>query len=167
MPQAAAGTYFTYQLQSASQLVPVATAADVSAALAPADAAATAAFPTFVRVPVIEHYLTWHRVTQLPWELIRASFGTLNDATFLGADPATLLFDGITADPEFVGCDAGGQARFGWQITFCFKERSPACVDSGLGWLPAGDGTSSSAPGEATYQAASFAAFFVPGETSA
>lgn len=167
LPSAAAGTFFTYQLQSASQLVPVTSAAAVAAATAGTEAAAMTVLPMVIRVPVIERCLTWHRVMQPAWDLIRASFGTVNDAPFLGADPATLLFDGIKADPEFVGCDPGGQALFGWQIAFRFQERSQASVDSGLGWLPTGQGTSSSASDEPTYQAVDFAALFLPAAASA
>ena len=77
-----------------------------------------------MRVPVIEHLLTWHRVVSPPWAAIRNATGMVNAAGFLGAAAETVLFDGATAKKQFLGIDGTGLATFGWRLTYTFREKT-------------------------------------------
>ena len=85
---------------------------------APSDAAGT------LRIPVAEHRLTWHRAVNPPWDAMRAATGTVNDAVFLGAPAGTLLFDGATAEREFLRISDLDEADFAWRIELVFRERA-------------------------------------------
>jgi hypothetical protein len=86
-------------------------------------------------IPIVEHRLDWHRVTEPPWNAIRACIGTVNDAEFLGCVAGTLLLAGVTADAEFTS--AGGQINRtrSWRIDYVFSEKAiktgDGCV---VGW---------------------------------
>jgi hypothetical protein len=95
------------------------------------------AVPT-VRVPIVEHHLTWHGVASPPWSAIRAAAGAINSMPFLGAAPETVLLDGAKAVPELAGFDSSGGPQFAWRITYLFREKSIKLfsADSGAtyGW---------------------------------
>lgn len=87
-----------------------------------------------VRVPIAEHHVTWHRVARPPWEAIRACIGAVNAATFLGAASETLLLDGATAEKQFLGADEAQQPRFGWRISYVFREKAVVAGGNVYGW---------------------------------
>jgi hypothetical protein len=122
LPEAPPGTLLTYRMSFGGEylLVPgyglqwqSATSVPV-----PPDAAPT------LRVPVLEHHVTWHRVTSPPWDAIRQCAGAVNAAGFLGAEAETLLLDGAKVAPEFAGFDEAQSPRFAWRITYVFREKS-------------------------------------------
>ena len=76
-----------------------------------------------LRIPVIEHHVTWQRVLDPPWDAIRSCTGAVNDASFLGADAETVLFDGAKADREFTGLGDFLEPQFGWRLTYIFREK--------------------------------------------
>ena len=77
-----------------------------------------------LRVPIVEHHVTWRRVLDPPWDAIRACTGTVNSATFLGAAAATLLFEGAKVDREFTGLDDLQQPQYGWRVSYLFREKA-------------------------------------------
>ncbi len=89
------------------------------------------AAPT-VRIVIVEHKFTWHRVVRPPWQAIRQCVGTLNDAAFLGATSSTVRFDGATADREFIRIDDFASPEIGWRIGYVFRERA---VKTGSGQI--------------------------------
>ena len=87
------------------------------------------ALPT-LRIPIVEHHITWRRVLEPPWDAIRACAGAVNNDTFMGADAETVLFDGAKADREFTGLDLTQQAQFGWRVTYVFREKAIKVLDA-------------------------------------
>jgi hypothetical protein len=91
-----------------------------------------------LRVPITEHQITWHRVASPPWDAIRTCQGAVNADVFLGAAAETLLFDGASATPEFVGFDAQNEPQFAWRLVFVFREKAiklmQADGESTFGW---------------------------------
>ena len=85
---------------------------------APADAVPV------LRIPITEHFVTWHRVADPPWSAIRACTGAVNNGLFLGAAAETVLFAGAKADRRFAGLDDQQQAVCGWRVTFVFREKT-------------------------------------------
>ena len=53
-----------------------------------------------LRIPIVEHHVTWRRVLDPPWDAIRTCAGAVNSAAFLGAAAETVLFDGAKAEPR-------------------------------------------------------------------
>jgi hypothetical protein len=86
------------------------------------------AVPT-LRVPIIEHCVTWHRVVNPPWSAISECIGAVNAATFLGAAAETVLFDGAKAGWQFTGLDDLQQPQFGWRLTYVFREKTIKVLD--------------------------------------
>ena len=132
LPRAPNGTFLTYRMDFGGEYVrlPGETmhwSSDASIPVPP-DAAAT------IRVPVIEHHVTWHRVVSPPWAAIRSCTGALNDAAFLGASPETVLFDGAIADKRFIRLGALKQPEFGWRITYVFREKAIHVGENTYGW---------------------------------
>lgn len=88
-----------------------------------------------IRVPLVEHHFNWHRVVNPPWEAIRRCVGTVNDAAFLGAAAATVLFAGAAAQREFVRIDELANATLGWRIGYLFREKAVKTGGGGVvGW---------------------------------
>jgi hypothetical protein len=77
-----------------------------------------------LRVPLVEHRLTWYRVSAPPWDAVRACVGCVNTAEFLGAVAGTVLFDGVTADREFIALQSDGRAQYAWRLVYVFRERA-------------------------------------------
>ena len=76
-----------------------------------------------LRIPVIEHQVTWRRVPDPPWDAIRNCTGAVNNESFLGAAAETVLFDGAKADREFTGLGDFLEPQFGWRLTYVFREK--------------------------------------------
>lgn len=72
------------------------------------------------RIPLVEHSLTWHKVTRPPWKVIRQLTGCVNSSTFVGAEEETLLFDGAEADREF---EIDPDQSSTWRLSYTFLER--------------------------------------------
>ncbi len=88
-----------------------------------------------IRIPLIVHHVTWHRVVYPPWDAIRSGQGTVNDAAFLGAPASTVLLDGVSADREFLRFDGLDKAELGWRIGYVFRERAVKTSDASTpGW---------------------------------
>jgi len=86
-----------------------------------------------LRIPVVEHHVTWHRVLDPPWEAIRACAGAVNDADFMGAAAETVLCDGAKASREFTGLGSFLEPQFGWRITYVFREKAIKGLEDGDG----------------------------------
>ncbi len=91
------------------------------------------AVPT-LRVPVVEHHITWHRVAAPPWQAIRRCVGAVNAEPFLGAAAETLLLDGATAQRQLLGLDQSRQPQLGWRLGYLFRERTIAVGQNVYGW---------------------------------
>ena len=90
--------------------------------------------PMAKRIPITEHHLTWYKVVNPPWETIHSLQGTVNDETFLGCPPGTLLFEGAEAYKLYAGDFASGASPFCWEIKYMFRERSIKNDESVYGW---------------------------------
>ena len=77
-----------------------------------------------VFVPILDHYLEWHGVTDPPWNAIRANSGCVNAEGFLGAAAETLLLEGVRVEPEFLLPDDGPAQQSSWKITYLLKEKT-------------------------------------------
>ncbi len=84
-----------------------------------------------LRVPIVEHHVTWHRVVDPPWDAIRACSGAVNNADFMGAAAETVLFDGAKASRQFTGLGDFLEPQFGWRITYVFREKAIKILDAG------------------------------------
>ena len=76
-----------------------------------------------VRVPVVEHHITVHRMINPPWQAISDLVGTVNlNAPFLGAAQEQILFDGCNAEKEFTWAGNFLEPQFGWKLSYVFRE---------------------------------------------
>jgi len=168
------GTFLTYQTSVSTEHVAVCTAA-LQCENSPETTVTDEITPS-LRVPVIEHQLTWHGVSRPPWDSIRACSGCVNAAAFLGAAEETVLFDGVTADREFIQIDSSGQPQYAWRLIYVFRERTvkytPASGQTPVayGWnhaycSSAGYQRLVNAAGGPLYSAADFSALFIIPET--
>lgn len=122
LPEVEEGTFLTYRMDfggeverlSGHSLVWV----DQAEVPVPPDAVPT------IRVPIVEHHLTWHRVVNPPWAAIRNCIATVNNAAFIGAAAATVLLDGATAKREFIRIDELGHSELGWRLGYVFREKA-------------------------------------------
>jgi len=132
LPQPQEGTFLTYRMDLGAEYttLPSESLSWLSDCAIPVPPDAVPA----IRVPMTVHRVTWHRVVNPPWAAIRACLGTVNDATFLGADPETVLFDGVTAEKQFLGVDELRQPGFGWQIGYVFREMAIKTGGNIYGW---------------------------------
>jgi hypothetical protein len=135
------------------------------------------AVPT-LRVPIVEHCVTWQRVASPPWSAIRACVGAVNASEFLSAAAETVLLDGARASRQFIGLDDLGQPQFGWRLTYVFREKTLKILDDDQGDLAYGWNHSYRADadnqihwdrlvddaGNALYRAVDFSPLFVSGE---
>jgi len=85
------------------------------------------ALPT-TRIPIIEHHLSWHRVTDPPWDTIAELVGGVNSTPFLrqGGDLGsieTMLFDGCHADHDFTDVELIDQVQVSWKLDYLFREK--------------------------------------------
>ena len=84
-----------------------------------------------VIIPAGNYSLTWHRVALPPWSTIRNLRGKVNDVSFLGSPPETVLFVGARLTRKFQFAETGGF----WTIEYQFIERTlqPSTGDP-VGW---------------------------------
>lgn len=101
-----------------------------AAAPVPKDSAQT------IRVPIIEHHITWHRVTAPPIDAMRERVGKVNDADWLGFRKETLLYEGSTLEAQFIGfppvdplADLTGEWS-PWKLTHVLREK--VIIDSDI-----------------------------------
>jgi hypothetical protein len=87
-----------------------------------------------LRVPITEHHLTWHRVNRPPWETIRSSIGCVNNYAFMGAAAETVLFEGATADREFIDFGDLAEPQYAWKLNYVFKEKAIKYGGYVYGW---------------------------------
>ncbi|MFZ5828747.1 MAG: hypothetical protein ACOY3P_01600 [Planctomycetota bacterium] len=132
LPEPEPGTLLTYRMELGCEYVPIAglSLRWVAAGEVPVPPDAVPA----VRVPIVEHHVTWHRVTDPPWQAIRQCTGTVNQNAFLGAAAETVLFDGAVASRQFVGLAELDQPHFGWKITYIFREKAIKAAGQVFGW---------------------------------
>jgi hypothetical protein len=133
-PRVANGTFLTYRMLRGWETVEL-PGDDLQWEGQPSAAVPSAAVGA-IRLPVTDHHLTWHRVVRPPWTAIRTVTGTVNRAAFLGAAAETLLFDGATAQREFLRISDADEAEFAWSIDFVFRERAARLLIPGAaaGW---------------------------------
>lgn len=122
LPETEPGTFLGYRQDSAGERIRL-PAHSLAWQDEPTVPVTSEAAPS-VRIPMIVHHVTWHRVVRPPWETIRSGQGTVNSGTFLGAPVGTVLLDGVTADREFLGFDSLDKAELGWRIGYTFRERA-------------------------------------------
>jgi len=131
-PKIEAETFLTYRMDFGGEYVQVPSHSlewnDAAGVPVPAEAV------PMLRVPIIEHHITWHRVINPPWDAIHACTGTVNNASFLGAPTETVLLDGATADKEFINVDSLNTPQFGWQIRYVFREKAIKSGGNVFGW---------------------------------
>lgn len=170
LPPVAAHTFLTYRMELAGQTIRVPGETfrwetDGAIPVPPE------AIPP-LRVPIIEHQITWHRAPLPPWSAIRHAAGCVNAQPFLGALPETILFDGAIARRQFIGVDLEGTAAFGWRLTYIFRERSIKTPGGIVGWNHAFRSLPASNPGwdrlttldgRTLYSAVNFAGLFAAG----
>jgi len=125
------GTYLTYRMSASGEYWEVPAAACVflnSDEPVPEDIGST------LRVPIINHHLTWHRVVNPPWTAIKKCLGCLNgaaDTAFPGMADETLLFDApVEATREFLGFDTSNNPNFGYALTYTFCEKIIKAMNS-------------------------------------
>ncbi|MCE5301847.1 MAG: hypothetical protein LLF97_01910 [Planctomycetaceae bacterium] len=89
-----------------------------------------------IRIPIVEHRLSWRRVVRPPWTAIRAAAGAVNDAEFLGAAAGSLMFDGAAAEHEFIRISDTDDVEFAWRLEYIFRERNARLLIPGVmaGW---------------------------------
>ena len=145
LPSVSAHTYLTYRMELAGQTirVPGETLRWETDGAIPVP---VEAIPP-LRVPIVEHQITWHRAPLPPWSAIRNAAGCVNAQPFLGAPPETILFDGAIARRQFIGIDAEGTAAFGWRLTYVFRERAIKTPGGIAGWNHAFRSLPASSPG--------------------
>jgi hypothetical protein len=138
------GTVLTYRQQPGGEIMTLPGHALAWAGAAEVPVPPEAVPPIYV--PIVEHQFTWHQVVRPPWEAIRTSVGTVNDAVFLGAAAATVLFAGATAEREFIRIDELANPALSWRIGYLFREKAVKTPDDSIaGWnhayrsLPADD----------------------------
>ena len=83
----------------------------------------TADLTQTMRVPIIEHILSWHAVKKVPTSAIRATIGGLNDDIFLGAPARTLLFDSCNTETEFVLPFEFDDPKQTYRLDYIFREK--------------------------------------------
>lgn len=76
-----------------------------------------------IRISIIEHKISWHRVINPPWVAIGNQVGTLNNAVFLGAPIGCVLFDGCKASKEFVTYNDFNQPLRYYKLEYLFREK--------------------------------------------
>jgi hypothetical protein len=112
LPEVAVGTTVDYRLSTAvAEVVSAQTGAEVA-------------------VPVIAHHVIWQPVLRPPWGAIRASVGTVNGETFLGASAGRLLLASVATRRIFTGVEEQ-QPQFAWRMHYVFHEWG---AQTGLGW---------------------------------
>ena len=89
-----------------------------------------------LRIPIVEHHVTWHRVIDPPWDAIRAAPGTVNDCDFMGGRGRNRPLRRRQGHREFTGLDDFLQPQFGWAITYVFREKAIKVLDAGDGRRP-------------------------------
>ncbi len=77
-----------------------------------------------IRLPVIEHHLSWTRVLAPPWNAIRDLIGKVNKLSFIGLEPEQLLFNGCKANKEFIVLDELQEPQYGWKLDYTFRQRT-------------------------------------------
>ncbi|MGL4595313.1 MAG: hypothetical protein ACRCUY_11335 [Thermoguttaceae bacterium] len=119
-------------------------------------------------IPWTMHILTWHNVIDPPWEQIQARQGTVNNGTFIGCAPETLLFMGAEANKLYRpghGLDDDGPSAFVWAIKYSFRERAIRIGNNVYGWnhicrLDSGDWTYPTNSGARLYDLRDFNSLF-------
>jgi len=122
LPAVEQGTILTYRQQPGGETMVLPGHALAWAGAAEAPVPPEAVPP--IHVPVVEHHFTWHRVVRPPWEAIRQCMGTVNEAAFMGAAAATVLFAGATAEREFIRFDELANPALAWWIGYLFREKA-------------------------------------------
>ena len=90
-----------------------------------------------IRIPIIEHRLSWSRVSKPPWDAIEALTGKVNDADFIDIPGEQLLFDGARATKEFITLDELETPEFDWKLDYIFRQKTIHGLGSpgaGVGW---------------------------------
>ncbi|MGQ9504219.1 MAG: hypothetical protein ACUVQG_03890 [Thermogutta sp.] len=118
-------------------------------------------------IPFTDHHLMWRQVVGPPWQAIRELQGLVNDDTFLGAAPGTLLFLGATTNKLFRGNFDQGLSPFCWEITYHFRELAIKHGEAVYGWnaihrtSPAGY-VNVTDPDGPIYESGDFRRLFIP-----
>jgi hypothetical protein len=150
-PNTPGGTYLTYRMDFSSQTMTMPGQSlqwesDQNIPVPPESV-------PILRVPVIEHHLTWHLVPNPPWDAVRNCVGCVNQSDFLGAAAETVLFDGATAEKQFVSLDQTNAPQYAWKLTYLFREKAikypaaPGSPPETFGWNHAYRSLPYSAPG--------------------
>lgn len=80
-------------------------------------------FEAVIRLSIINHHLTFHRVSNPPFSAIRKANGKLNDLSFMGAGRGLMLFDGATVGREYIVGDGDSLINSYWSLEYLFKEK--------------------------------------------
>jgi len=127
LPEPEPGTFLTYRMGFGGEYmtIPFSALHWESDPTRPVRKEAVAA----MRVPIIEHFLTWHRVVNPPWGAIRSCWGGVNNAPYLQlgggvGSIGTVLFDGATAATDFQVSDDFDLLYTGWKLDYVFREKN-------------------------------------------
>ena len=77
-----------------------------------------------LRLPIIEHRLSWTRVISPPWDAIRSLVGKVNFLPFIGLGAEQLLFDGCRSTRDFITFDELNAPQYGWKLDYIFRQRT-------------------------------------------
>ncbi|MBN2476898.1 MAG: hypothetical protein JXB62_19985 [Pirellulales bacterium] len=146
LPAIETGTFLTYRQDFGVEKVTLAgdglTWVDAPTVEVPAE------IEPALRVPTIEHDLTWHRVLDPPWAAIRNGVGTVNAQPFLGAAAGTVLLCGARAEREFINIDRFASPELAWQVRYVLLEKAvKAAGGDSVGWNHAYRSLPADAPG--------------------
>lgn len=126
------GTSITYRMAVESAAVEL-----PPAAWAWGNGQAVSAETSLVKsIPETIHYVTWSNVVDPPWNEIMSRQGTINNATFLGCEAGTLLFEGAEANKLYRrGAELDeGPSSFVWAIKYAFREKAVKSGGGTRGW---------------------------------
>jgi hypothetical protein len=70
-------------------------------------------------IPTIEHVISFHRLTSIPFAAIRANVGHLNDGVFEGAEDGCLMYLGAE-----IGFKLSTDGSISWTLEHRFSERA-------------------------------------------
>ncbi len=130
LPAIETGTFLTYR-QDVDRETVLLSGDSLTWEDEPAEWVPQTAVPT-IRIPIVEHHLTWHRVVRPPWQAMRQCVGTVNSGTFLGAAAETVLCDGATAEREFLRVSGSADTELAWRISYVFREKAVKTGDGSI-----------------------------------
>lgn len=138
-PEPEDGTFLTYRMDFGGKYVEAPTPACIWESNPLIEVPPSQAIGQTIRIPIIEHHLTWHRVVNPPWQAISDQVGTINNAAFGPSAVGQALFEGCSADKEFTWLGNFLAPQLGWRLSYVFRElrikmHNPVAQADNYGW---------------------------------